>query len=160
MSTGAKQFGVIMGSVSDHRKEIDDLAGLIEEFKLDRASLQIGEFKIAFEKRRKVATASVQSVHHEEPEDEVSEAQASPPTAAIGIPVTSPMTGIYYGSPSPGAAMFVTPGDGVTAGQVVGLIEAMKVFNEITSPFSGIVDRIVVESGAVVQAGEVLIYLV
>lgn len=47
----------------------------------------------------------------------------------------------------------------ITAGQVVGLIEAMKVFNEITATMSGTVSEVVAESGALVQAGDVLIYV-
>ncbi len=161
MLPGRNQFpnGVIMGSVSDQRKAIDDLAALIEEFKLERASLQVGDIKIAFGKRRKAAVPSSSSVE-DAFEDEAHEDHAPTSSAPTGIPVTSPMTGIYYGSPSPGSAAFVSPGDTVTAGQVVGLIEAMKVFNEITSPHSGIVDRIVFEAGSVVQSGDVLMYLV
>ena len=77
----------------------------------------------------------------------------------FGTPVNSPMAGIFYSSSSPGATPFVRPGTVVEAGQVIGLIEAMKVFNEITSPIAGLVDRIVVESGAVVQPGDPLLYL-
>jgi acetyl-CoA carboxylase biotin carboxyl carrier protein len=69
------------------------------------------------------------------------------------------MNGIYYGAPSPGSKPFVTEGEVITAGQVVGLIEAMKVFNEIPSPVSGTVLKINVESGAVVQPGEPLLYI-
>ena len=69
------------------------------------------------------------------------------------------MTGIYYSAPNPGAAPFVKEGDHVTAGQVVGLIEAMKVFNEITSTISGVVTRMEAQDGRLVQPGEPLLYI-
>lgn len=69
------------------------------------------------------------------------------------------MTGIYYGSPSPSSPPYVKEGDNVTAGQVVGLIEAMKVFNEIHATVSGTVKKVVAESGAIVNPGDPLIYI-
>jgi acetyl-CoA carboxylase biotin carboxyl carrier protein len=146
-----------MVQVPDHRKTIDELAGLIDEFKLDQATLEVGEFKIAFAKRRKAMVAG--QVSHEFEEQSAEEVVAEAPVAPSGTPVNSPMAGIFYGSSSPGSAPFVRPGSVVEAGQVIGLIEAMKVFNEITSPVAGLVDRIVVESGAVVQPGDPLLYL-
>ena len=71
--------------------------------------------------------------------------------------VTSPMVGVVYTSPEPGAVAFVSVGDSVTAGQVVMLIEAMKVFNQIKAPKSGKVTKILVESGSPVEFGEPLL---
>ncbi len=71
--------------------------------------------------------------------------------------VVAPLTGVYYGSPSPGAAPYVKEGGQVSAGQVIGLIEAMKLFNEIKSDVTGTVKRIAVENGALVKARQTLI---
>jgi acetyl-CoA carboxylase biotin carboxyl carrier protein len=71
--------------------------------------------------------------------------------------VVAPLTGVYYGSPSPGAAPYVKVGGQVSAGQVIGLIEAMKLFNEIKSDVTGTVKRIAVESGSLVKARQTLI---
>jgi acetyl-CoA carboxylase biotin carboxyl carrier protein len=71
--------------------------------------------------------------------------------------VLAPLTGIYYGSPSPGAAPYVRVGAEVNEGQVVGLIEAMKLFNEIKSDVRGRVVRIVAENGALIKARQPLI---
>jgi len=147
-----------MGVVPDHRKTIDELASLIDEFKLDQATLEVGEFKIAFAKRRKAV--AVEHVHHEHDEPAEEHSEALPHRVEpVGIPVNSPMAGIFYASSSPGASPYVRPGSVVEAGQVIGLIEAMKVFNEITTAVAGVVDRIVVESGAVVQPGDPLLYI-
>ena len=69
------------------------------------------------------------------------------------------MAGIYYASPSPSAPAFVSEGDSVTVGQVVGLIEAMKVFNEITAMTSGKVTKLVAQTGKIVQPGEPLLFI-
>ena len=77
--------------------------------------------------------------------------------AAAKPAVNAPLTGIYYGAPSPGATPYVAVGDHVAVGQIIGLIEAMKLFNEIKSDRAGRVTRICVESGALVKAKQALI---
>ncbi len=73
--------------------------------------------------------------------------------------VTSPMVGVAYLSPEPGAPPFVSVGQSVTAGQTLLLIEAMKTFNQIRAPRAGTVARILVNSGAPVEYGEALMIL-
>ena len=78
--------------------------------------------------------------------------------ALIGRPsVKAPLTGIFYASPAPGTAPYVQAGGEVAVGQVIGLIEAMKLFNEIKSDLAGRVVRVVPESGALVKAKQPLI---
>src|SRR5947209_3681057 len=74
-----------------------------------------------------------------------------------GVPILAPLTGVYYSSPSPDAPPFVSPGDPVQLGQVVALIEAMKVFNEIQAETTGRVTSLVATNGNVVQKGDVLL---
>jgi acetyl-CoA carboxylase biotin carboxyl carrier protein len=71
--------------------------------------------------------------------------------------VVAPLTGVYYRSPSPGAEPYVREGGTVSAGQVIGLIEAMKLFNEIKSDVSGTVRHIGVADGDLVKARQTLI---
>ena len=78
------------------------------------------------------------------------------PKADKSIAVTSPLTGVYYAAPSPTTPSFVNVGDVIHVGQVVALIEAMKVFNEITAEVSGRVVALTATNGAVVQKGETL----
>lgn len=77
--------------------------------------------------------------------------------AESGVSIIAPLTGVYYAAPSPMTPPFVNVGDMVYVGQVVALVEAMKVFNEITSEVSGRVVALVATNGNVVQKGEVLI---
>ena len=65
--------------------------------------------------------------------------------------VKAPLTGIWYTSPSPGAPPYVEVGREVAVGQVIGLIEAMKLFNEIKSDLAGRVVKICAESGKLVK---------
>jgi acetyl-CoA carboxylase biotin carboxyl carrier protein len=70
--------------------------------------------------------------------------------------VKSPMVGIAYLGPEPGAPVYVSVGQHVTAGQTLLLIEAMKTFNQIKAPKAGTVSRILISSGVPVEYGEVL----
>jgi acetyl-CoA carboxylase biotin carboxyl carrier protein len=71
--------------------------------------------------------------------------------------VLAPLTGIFYTAPTPEAAPYVQVGSEIHAGQVIGLIEAMKLFNEIKSDRAGRVVRIAAESGTLVKARQALI---
>jgi acetyl-CoA carboxylase biotin carboxyl carrier protein len=73
--------------------------------------------------------------------------------------VTAPMVGTFYASPSPGAPPFVLVGDPVDAGQTVGIVEAMKIMNEIVAERGGIVTKILVENGQAVEYGSPLMHL-
>ncbi len=73
--------------------------------------------------------------------------------------VKSPMVGIAYLSPEPGAPSFVSLGQIVSAGQTLLLIEAMKTFNQIKAPRSGTVSRILISAGVPVEYGEVLMVI-
>ncbi len=69
----------------------------------------------------------------------------------------APLSGIWYGAPAPGSAPYVSLGGEVAVGQVIGLIEAMKLFNEIKSDKAGRVARINAEDGKLVRAKQPLI---
>ena len=70
--------------------------------------------------------------------------------------ITSPIVGVYYSAPSPDADAFVKVGDSVKAGDVICIVEAMKMMNEITSEYSGIVRELPVNNGDTVEYGQVL----
>jgi len=67
------------------------------------------------------------------------------------------MTGVYYSAPSPTSPPFVTLGSNVAVGQVIALVEAMKVFNEVQAEVAGRVKELVAVNGEVVQKGDTLI---
>jgi acetyl-CoA carboxylase biotin carboxyl carrier protein len=146
----------------DVREKITALADLMQEFRLAEARLQTPEGTVAFRRRaaRPAAPAGVGTVDVVEEAAPTYAAIPEPVAEApIGTPITSPMTGIFYGSPSPSAPPFVKEGESVSVGQTIGLIEAMKVFNEIPSPVGGTVIKIVAEAGQLVQPGDPLIVI-
>ena len=135
---------------------IDRLAGLLERSELTELEVQSGETALVLRKPEALAAVAV---------GPAAAAPATPATpggvAASGGParpsVKAPLTGIWYGSPSPGTAAYVAAGGEVAVGQVIGLIEAMKLFNEIKSDLSGRVVKVHAEDGKLVKAKQPLI---
>lgn len=80
-------------------------------------------------------------------------------TARPGLPVIAPLTGIFYARPSPEQPPFASVGDAVEAGQVVALIETMKLFNEVIVDFSGEVLEVAATEGDLVEVGHPLMFI-
>ena len=72
----------------------------------------------------------------------------------LGDKITSPMVGTFYSAPSPGAKPFISVGDEIQEGDIVCIVEAMKMLNEIKSDFSGKVSSILVENAEPVEFGQ------
>ncbi|MBA3646345.1 MAG: acetyl-CoA carboxylase biotin carboxyl carrier protein [Gemmatimonadaceae bacterium] len=72
------------------------------------------------------------------------------------LEVKSPMVGTYYGAPEPGAKPYLSVGDRISKGQILCIIEAMKIMNEIESEFDGVVKEIAAENAHPVEYGQVL----
>jgi acetyl-CoA carboxylase biotin carboxyl carrier protein len=70
--------------------------------------------------------------------------------------VKSPIVGPFYGSPSPGAAQFVSPGDHVAKGQIICIVEAMKLMNEIEADAAGEIVKCLVSNGQPIEYGQPL----
>ena len=85
----------------------------------------------------------------------VAEAPAAP--AIDGHAVTSPMVGTFYSAPSPGASAFVEVGQTVNVGDVICIVEAMKMMNQIEADKSGTVTAILVDDGEAVEFDQVLV---
>lgn len=143
---------------------LDRLTALLERSDLTEIEVESGGTGLILRKVVAVAPAA---------------APVGPATAAVGSPsspndggqataleappgrpsVKAPLTGIFYASPGPGSAAYVQVGGEVAVGQVIGLIEAMKLFNEIRSTKTGKVRRIIADNGQLVRAHAPLIEL-
>ncbi len=148
--------------MSEFKERIDALAALMEEYRLTEAVLEDGPFRVAFRRNAlpSVGMVAATPVAGGEAFEPIDETESAPTAAApLGTPVSTPMAGIFYDAPSPTSPPFVKEGDTVIAGQVVGLIEAMKVFSEIPSPVSGTVRKLVAEAGAIVGVGDTLLLI-
>ena len=73
--------------------------------------------------------------------------------------VQAPLTGIFYTRPAPDEEPYVQPGNHVEPDDVVGLVETMKMYNEVMADVTGIVREILVENGSLVEAGQPLLYV-
>lgn len=81
---------------------------------------------------------------------------ALPQSDPEGHLITAPMIGTYYSAPAPGEAPFVQLGDEIEVGQVIGIVEAMKIMNEIVADFSGVLVEVLVENAQPVEYGSPL----
>ncbi|MBR6723577.1 acetyl-CoA carboxylase biotin carboxyl carrier protein [bacterium] len=145
---------------------IEKLAKVLAETGLTEISLEDGEQAITLRKEVVVSSA---------PQVVAAPVQAAAPVAAAtpvasapaadvapakkGTPITSPMVGTFYKAPSPDSEPFVSVGSTVSSGDVVCIVEAMKMMNEIESEVSGKVVEICVEDGQPVEFGQVLMYV-
>jgi acetyl-CoA carboxylase biotin carboxyl carrier protein len=146
---------------------IDRLAELLERSDLSELEVESGGTGLILRKPVLVTAAApaggggvpaTSSPTAEAPSTAGEPSTAGRDPALIGRPsVKAPLTGIFYASPAPGTAPYVQAGGEVAVGQVIGLIEAMKLFNEIKSDLAGRVVRVVPESGALVKAKQPLI---
>jgi acetyl-CoA carboxylase biotin carboxyl carrier protein len=137
---------------------IDRLGALLERSELVELEVESGETGIILRKpaalAASAAAAVVPAIAGPDPAP-AAPAEAAPATTTKVV--KAPLTGVFYGSSSPGSPPFVTVGQQVALGQVIGLIEAMKLFNEIKSDQAGRVVRLVAESGKLVKAKSPLI---
>jgi acetyl-CoA carboxylase biotin carboxyl carrier protein len=145
---------------------IDRLAALLDRSDLTELEVESGGTGLVLRKPTALAPITVASVSAGSPaigmDQSAGEAAADPSAgreAAVASrpSIKAPLTGIFYASPAPGSAPYVSVGGEVAVGQVIGLIEAMKLFNEIKSDLAGRVVRVVPDSGTLVKAKQPLI---
>jgi len=138
---------------------VDLLAPALAGSELDELELSVGDLHVRLAKPRAMVAAAPAPAAP-------AAAPSAPPTDGLtpfGEPapgmrfVSAPLTGVWYPAPSPGARPYVNEGDEIANGQVVGLIEAMKLFNEIKSDASGRITRILVENGTLVKRKQPLL---
>ena len=146
---------------------IDKLAGLLERTELNELEVQVGSTGLVLRKPSALASVTQVAVAAgagpvAAPLDGMTASPAGGAatdgaTAPTRPAVMAPLSGIWYGSPAPGSAPYVNVGGEVAVGQVIGLIEAMKLFNEIKSDRAGRVVKINAENGKLVRAKQPLI---
>jgi len=148
----------------DAADQVRALGELLREFDLDALRVKIGETE--FELVRRDPTPIVHAAAYAPAAG--GGGPAAPPAAdgATGAAppanvrrVSAPVVGVFYRSPSPDADPFVAVGDRVVPGQVLCILEAMKLMNEITSEHAGTVVRILPENGELVSLGDDLVWL-
>ncbi len=142
-------------------KEIKDLLEMVDAAQIAELEIEHGDFRIRIRKFTGETSAPVQAVPgvpvpppqtaHPKP------AQAEPTLPANVVEIVAPMVGTFYRAPAPDADPYVKLGDMVEPGQVLFIIEAMKMMNEIESEHRGKVVEFLVENGEPVEYGQPLI---
>ena len=144
---------------------IEQLVKMVSDSELTELTLEEKESAIVIRKEKEVVQAqtilpqAVAAPAVQAPAASAAQEEKAVEEAPKGKPVTSPMVGTFYMASSPGAKPFVEVGSTVSAGQVVCIIEAMKLMNEIESEVSGKVTQICVKDGEAVEYGQVLMYI-
>ena len=163
--------------------EIMKLIQAVSDYRLTSFELEEGNMKISLKRKKEViavqapgvgaATVSAAEPEMKEvnlgssiitssapaPADAVSASQETPAASAdiaSDKVVTSPLVGVFYSASSPEAEPFVKVGDRIKKGQVLGIIEAMKLMNEIESEYDGVVEAILVNNEDTVEFGQPL----
>jgi acetyl-CoA carboxylase biotin carboxyl carrier protein len=144
---------------------IDRLAALLDRSDLTELEVESGDTGLVLRKPAALAPPVVPNAHGAGVVTASALADAAlgagtgsaAAEAASRPSIKAPLTGIFYASPAPGSAPYVAVGGEVAVGQVIGLIEAMKLFNEIKSDLAGRVVRVLPESGSLVKAKQPLI---
>ena len=154
-------------------KEIKELIKFLKEEEIAEFELERGDIKIRIKRAGSPDTSSerIITVHPAIQAAPVSPVvnSAPPQTSAVSSSnaaparveeelhlVRSPIVGTYYESPSPGSPPFVKPGDFVEAGQVLCIVEAMKLMNEIETDVAGEIVRSLVKNGQPIEYGQEL----
>ncbi len=135
---------------------LDRLSALLERSDLSELEVEAGATGLVLRKPSAVTpTAASNPEAPTSPGDPSLAATAEPMSRRPSV--KAPLTGIFYLAPGPGSAPYVREGQEIVVGQVIGLIEAMKLFNEIKTDLAGRVARVVAESGQLVKAKQPLI---
>lgn len=129
-------------------KETKELIRAMEGTATSHVRIGMGEFSIEVQRD---GNAFASAVVPTTASAAASGGSAAPAAAPGSMAVVAPIVGVFYRSSSPGAKPFVEVGDTVERGQTVGIVEAMKVMNEVQSDYRGVVAEILVENGEAVQ---------
>jgi len=141
-------------------RKLKKLIDLVESSGISELELTEGEEKVKISRNSEVSQPpqliqSQPQLIQSQPQSITTEGAELPP-AIDGEPINSPMVGSFYRAASPDSSPFVEIGSTVKKGDVLCIIEAMKLLNEIESEHDGIIKKILVENGQPVEFGEPL----
>ncbi|KAL6749265.1 acetyl-CoA biotin carboxyl carrier [Haematococcus lacustris] len=163
--------------------ELSDIIRMVHDTDIIELDLKSKKFNLSLKKKEALQVEQVVQYVQQQPAATMAApapasqpASPAPPAAAAapapapapmtpsvqkieGIELTSPMAGTFYKAAAPGEAPFVKAGDKVKKGQVVGIVEAMKLMNEIEAEFSGEVVKVLLENGSPVTVGTPIILI-
>ena len=145
------------------RDDIDHILKLIDGSEFDHLRLEMGDLKLELSKAGAGGAPTAGPTPATPPATPPAVPASSTPPAtpapasAVGTEVPAPLLGTFYHAPKPGAAPFVAVGDRIAADTVIGIIEVMKLMNQVESGLAGTVIEIVAPNGELVEHGQTLI---
>lgn len=143
--------------------KINELAKILRQNQLTKLDLTEGETRIVLEAANGRAAATESIVLPVAPVAEVPAPVAADPAAeeatpaAAGVEQKSPLVGTVYLAPQAGAAPFIQVGDHVEKGDVLCIVESMKMFNNIEAELAGTIEAVCVDNGQIVEFGQPLV---
>jgi len=137
---------------AEETQTLRELLALMHEHDLDTLKVKLGDAIYELSRREPAPMAAMSSAAP-------AQADAEPAADANVTKVVAPLTGVFYRSPTPDAPSYVERGDRIESGDVLCVLEAMKLFNEIQSDYSGTIVRIVPENGELVSQGDELFWI-
>jgi biotin carboxyl carrier protein len=135
-------------------ERVEEIISVLEGSTIGEIELTEGETEIIIRRSPDLVLTADAAVRDSQTEEGHSRRAAK---ADQSIPIVAPLTGVYYSAASPTSPPFASVGDVIHVGQVVALIEAMKVFNEVNAEAAGRVVAMTATNGTVVQKGDVLL---
>jgi len=140
-------------------RKVKKLIELLELSDIAEIEIREGEESVRISRASTVACApAVAAPPAPAPQAPAAEPAETPPAPVeSGNVVVSPMVGTFYRAPGPDSPSYVEVGQQVKEGDVIGIVEAMKMMNQIESEFSGVVEAILVEDGKPVEFGQPLV---
>jgi acetyl-CoA carboxylase biotin carboxyl carrier protein len=138
-------------------QQIKELISLVNASDITDLEIQNQDFRIRIRKEQKENPVVVQSLAKVDEEQVIPRGEKVVEEGLVAI--TSPMVGTFYRAPAPDADPFIRVGETITPGQVLYIIEAMKMMNEIESDIGGVVKQILVENGEPVEYGQPLLLI-
>ena len=139
-------------------KKIQELVKIVTKSNIGEIRIEEKDFKITIKQKREVVQgyAALQPMQQQLPPQQAASKPETPkkeeaPKEDNLLTIKSPMIGTFYRQAGPGKPIFINVGDDVTSGQVVCIIEAMKLFNEIESEVSGKIVKVLVEDASPVE---------
>jgi len=141
----------------DERMALEAMLGIMREYDLDELTVRAGEATYQLVARAESSAGA--GTFAAQPESSPPVPLLPPAPAPNAKKVNAPIVGVFYRSSAPGTEPFVEVGDRVEVGQVLCILEAMKLMNEITSDYAGVVSRILPENGALVSLGEEMFWI-
>ena len=143
-------------------KYVETLANILYEEDLSEISVKENDVKISLKREKPKTTVVSQPVTTPSVLPATVTSQIISKEEKVetkGTPILAPMVGTFYNAPAPNEKPFVEVGDTVAAGQVICIIEAMKLMNEIEADVSGKIVEICVKNGESIEMGQVLMYV-